>query len=197
MAKKKGGRTRNPGLIGGKNTLPKNSNGGVDYQKVVKHGAQEQRKKWVDKKVVKGPGKTKSQARTKPLVKPTRKPRFKPVTLAKRSAKPNVQLPAHKRMARPITAKRAQSLYKNRLTVARPPVKKSPNPTKNPSVDISKLRSVALKNQPAKKLQTSPNVNANRLRGLQRMNTLSIKSKSIPKPQQKSRKPAKVIKMGR
>lgn len=55
MAKKKvsGNRPRNGELRGGINTLPKKVNGTVDIKKVVKKGAQEQKKKWTDKKVVK------------------------------------------------------------------------------------------------------------------------------------------------
>jgi len=75
MAKKKsgGGKIRNPELRGGKNTLPKDSSGKVDIKKVVKQGTQEQKKKWVDKKVVKNKPKPKSQAKVQPNNKPVPK----------------------------------------------------------------------------------------------------------------------------
>lgn len=55
MAKKKGsgGQSKNNELRGGENTLPKKADGTIDIKKVVKQGVQEQKKKWVDKKVVK------------------------------------------------------------------------------------------------------------------------------------------------
>ena len=193
MAKKKGsGRTRNPGLIGGKNTLPKKENGVVDIKKVVKQGAQEQKKKWVDKKVVKGPDKTKSQAKIKPMVKPKQKPKFKPVSMAKKPAKPNIQLPAHKRIARPITSRQTQNLQKSRQAVVKAPKNTSPNPSKNQNVGISKLRSVALKNQPVK--ATTPS-KGNPSKGASMLRQNISKIASQPKPVKKVKAP--VIRRGR
>jgi hypothetical protein len=55
MSKKKTGKgkSRNPELRGGTNSLPKKEGGAVDVKKVAEAGAKEQKKKWVDKKVVK------------------------------------------------------------------------------------------------------------------------------------------------
>lgn len=194
MVKKRGGggRIRNPELRGGKNTLPKKANGAVDISKVVKQGAQEQKKKWIDRKNIKGPDKTKSQTRIKPLIKPKQKPKFKPVTMIKKPAKPDIQLPAHKRIAKPITSKRVQSLQKKRQAVVKTPQKPMSTPSKNPNKGISRLRSVALKNQPIKPsspAKTTPSKGTSMLR--QNISRIATQ----PKPVKKVKAP--VIRRGR
>jgi len=69
MAKGKGkgggGRSKNPELRGGKNTLPKNSDGKINFKEIIKNGTAEKKKLWVSR--VHNP-KVKSTTRSTPVV---------------------------------------------------------------------------------------------------------------------------------
>ena len=163
MAKKKsgGGKSKNPELRGGKNTLPRDSSGNVDVKKIVKVGAQEQKKKWVDKKVVKNRPKPNIPTKPKASTVPT-----KPLSLPSRGInklKVKAQQPLPNDPAKKIPSKAVPTKGENRLIVrgngrvaqsktspVKESVKTSGLPTKGISSFKAKAQTIAKKPAPKK-----------------------------------------------
>jgi hypothetical protein len=131
MAKKKSGKgkAKNPELRGGKNTLPQKSTGAVDVKKVTQNGAEEKKKKWVDKKVVKDATKPKQSIKLSPKITPSPS-QLKGVNrlkaTAKATPKPSKQAPAKQANKAKGISKLKVATPKKTQTTKKPSVKKAP-----------------------------------------------------------------------